>query len=84
MTPLWHSALRISVRIHNLLIYPPAAGELLMATQTTAEQGTPVGTVYANITLTNPYLKKSVSLRAMVDTGTTHMIVHPDGPLFRV
>jgi clan AA aspartic protease len=47
----------------------------MMVTETTAEQGTPVGTVYANITLTNPYLKKSVSVRAMVDTGTTHMIV---------
>ena len=34
-----------------------------------------MGTVYADITLTNPYLKKSVSVRTMVDTGTTHMIV---------
>ena len=47
----------------------------MMVTETTAEQGTPVGIVYANITLTNPYLKKSVSVRTMVDTGTTHMIV---------
>ena len=42
------------------------------------EQGTSVGIVYANITLTNPYLKKSVSVRAMVDTGSTHMIVTAD------
>jgi clan AA aspartic protease len=27
---------------------------------------------------TNPYLKKSVTVRAMVDTGTTHMIVTAD------
>jgi len=46
-----------------------------MAAGTTTVQGTPVGTVYADITLTNPYLKKSVSVRAMVDTGTTHMLV---------
>jgi clan AA aspartic protease len=39
------------------------------------EQGTAVGIVYANITLTNPYLKRSVSVRTMVETGTTHMIV---------
>jgi clan AA aspartic protease len=50
----------------------------MMITGTTAEQGTPVGIVYANITLTNPYLKKSVAVRAMVDTGTTHMIVTAD------
>jgi len=46
-----------------------------MAAGTTTVQGTPVGIVYADITLTNPYLKKSVSVRAMVDTGTTHMLV---------
>ena len=34
-----------------------------------------MGIVYANITLTNPLLKKSVNVRAMVDTGTTHMLV---------
>jgi len=50
-----------------------------MVTVTTLEQGTPpVGIVYASITLTNPYLKKSVSVRAMVDTGATHMIVTAD------
>src|SRR6266568_4071188 len=48
-----------------------------MITETMAEQGTPVGIVYADITLTNPYLKKSVAVRAMVDTGATHMIVTP-------
>ncbi len=34
-----------------------------------------MGTVHAVITLTNPYLKKSVTVQVMVDTGTTHMIV---------
>jgi clan AA aspartic protease len=46
-----------------------------MITGTTVEQGTPMGIIYADITLTNPYLKKSVAVRAMVDTGATHMIV---------
>jgi clan AA aspartic protease len=46
-----------------------------MTTGITAQQGTLVGIVYADITLTNPYIKKSVTVRAMVDTGTTHMIV---------
>jgi clan AA aspartic protease len=49
-----------------------------MITGTTAEQGAPVGIVYADITLTNPYLKKSVAVRVMVDTGATHMIVTAD------
>jgi clan AA aspartic protease len=47
----------------------------MMITGTTAEQGRPVGIVYADITLTNPYLKKSVAVRARVDTGATHMVV---------
>jgi clan AA aspartic protease len=50
----------------------------MMVTGKTAEQGTPMGIIYANITLTNPYLKKSVTVRAMVDTGTTHMVVTAD------
>ena len=50
----------------------------MMFTETMAEQGTPVGMVYADITLTNPCLKKSVAVRAMVDTGATHMIVTAD------
>ena len=37
-----------------------------------------MGIVYADITLTNPYLKKSVPVRAMVDTGATHMVVTAD------
>jgi len=37
-----------------------------------------MGIVYADIVLTNPYLRKSVTVRAMVDTGTTHMIVTAD------
>jgi clan AA aspartic protease len=57
------------------LIYPSAATTFMMVAETTAEQGKSVGTIYANITLTNPYLKKSVSIRVMVDMGTTHMIV---------
>ncbi len=47
----------------------------MMITGTTAEQGTSVGILYENITLTNPYLKRSVSVRGMVDTGATHMVV---------
>jgi clan AA aspartic protease len=47
----------------------------MLITGTTVKQGTPVGIAYADITLTNPYLKKSVVVRAMVDTGATHMIV---------
>lgn len=34
-----------------------------------------MGIVYADITLTNPLLTKSVRVRTMVDTGATHMIV---------
>jgi clan AA aspartic protease len=58
--------------------YPSAAGTFMMVAETTTEQATPVGTVYANITLSNPCLKRSVSVRAMVDIGATHMIVTPD------
>jgi clan AA aspartic protease len=47
----------------------------MIITGTTDEQGTPVVIVYADITLTNPYLRRSVAVRAMVDTGATHMIV---------
>ena len=49
-----------------------------MTTGTTPQQGKLVGVVYADITLTNPYLRKSVAVRVMVDTGTTHMIVTAD------
>ena len=49
-----------------------------MSPGTTPQQGTPVGIVYADIVLTNPYLGKSVTVRAIVDTGTTHMIVTAD------
>jgi clan AA aspartic protease len=49
-----------------------------MVKGTTVEQGTPMGIVYEDITLTNRYLNKSVTVRAMVDTGTTHMIVTAD------
>lgn len=37
-----------------------------------------MGIVYADITLTNPLLQKSVTVRTMVDTGSTHMIVTAD------
>jgi hypothetical protein len=70
--------LRVSVRIHYLLSYPSAAGTFMMVAETAAEQATPVGTVYANITLSNPHLERSVSVRAVVDTGATHMIVTAD------
>jgi clan AA aspartic protease len=50
----------------------------MMITGTTLGQGTSMGIVYANITLTNPLLGKSVNVRVMVDTGTTHMIVTAD------
>jgi clan AA aspartic protease len=49
-----------------------------MTTGITPQQGKLVGIVYADITLTNPYLRKSVAVRVMVDTGTTHMIVTAD------
>jgi clan AA aspartic protease len=50
----------------------------MMVTGATPEQRTSMGIVYANITLTNPQLGKSVDVRVMVDTGTTHMIVTAD------
>jgi len=34
-----------------------------------------MGIVHADITLTNLFTEKSVNVRTMVDTGTTHMIV---------
>jgi clan AA aspartic protease len=46
-----------------------------MIKPTTTEQGTPVGLVYADISLTHYYSRQSVNVRTMVDTGTTHMIV---------
>ncbi len=49
-----------------------------MVPGTENEQGTHVGIVHAEITLTHPYLKRSVGVRAMVDTGATHMIVTPE------
>jgi clan AA aspartic protease len=49
-----------------------------MTTGIIPQQGKLVGIVYADITLTNPYLRKSVAVRVMVDTGTTHMIVTAD------
>jgi clan AA aspartic protease len=56
-------------------MYPPPVRGFTMSTPIAPQQGTPVGIVYADIVLTNPYLGKSVTVRAMVDTGTTHMIV---------
>jgi clan AA aspartic protease len=46
-----------------------------MTSDTITGEGVPVGIVYANITLTNPFLERSVTVRTMVDTGTTHMVV---------
>jgi clan AA aspartic protease len=57
---------------------PLTARGFMMVARSTAEQGAPMGIVYADITLTNPLLKRSVSVRAMVNTGTTHMIVTAD------
>ncbi len=41
-----------------------------MVTTTTNEQGKPMGHVYVDITLTNLFSKKSVNVRALVDTGS--------------
>jgi clan AA aspartic protease len=46
-----------------------------MAATTYPERERPMGTVYADITLTNMFLNKSVKVRAMVDTGATHVFV---------
>jgi clan AA aspartic protease len=46
-----------------------------MAATTSHEQERHMGTVYADITLTNMFLNKSVHVRALVDTGTTHVFV---------
>ena len=37
-----------------------------------------MGTTYADLKLTNPFTNQSVSVRALVDTGATHMIVPPE------
>jgi clan AA aspartic protease len=46
-----------------------------MVMTTASEQGKPMGFVYADITLRNMISNKSVNVRAMVDTGTTHLLV---------
>jgi predicted aspartyl protease len=47
----------------------------MMIARVTTEQGTATGIVYADITLTNMLVGKSVAVRTRVDTGATHMIV---------
>ncbi len=37
--------------------------------------GLPMGEVYADLKLTNPFTKESASVRALVDTGASHLIV---------
>lgn len=46
-----------------------------MTATRTDEQGKSMGTVYADISLTNLFTRKSVNVRAMVDTGAIHMVV---------
>lgn len=46
-----------------------------MAPTVSVEQEGIMGTVHADITLTNMFLNKSVQVRAMVDTGMTHVFV---------
>jgi len=46
-----------------------------MTATTTDEQGKPMGTVYADITLTNMFSGKTVNVRTLVDTGAIHMVV---------
>ena len=46
-----------------------------MVTTTTDEQGKPMGHVHVDITLTNPFAKKTVNARALVDTGATLMVI---------
>ena len=47
----------------------------MISAVTTVEQGKPMGTVYADITLTNLFTGKAVNVRTMVDTGAIHMVV---------
>ena len=46
-----------------------------MVTTTTDEQGKPMGYVHVDITLTNPFAKKTVNVRGLVDTGATLMVI---------
>ena len=44
-----------------------------MVTTSTDEQGKPMGFVHVDITLTNLFAKKSINVRALVDTGAFMM-----------
>ena len=46
-----------------------------MAATSKVGQGKPMGTVYAEVTLTNMFSGKRVNVRTMVDTGAIHMVV---------
>jgi clan AA aspartic protease len=43
----------------------------------TSSQGTLMGLTYVDLTLTHPYEPRSVSLRALVDTGSNHTVINP-------
>jgi clan AA aspartic protease len=47
----------------------------MMTATSIDEQGKPMGTVYADVTLTNMFSGRSVNVRTMVDTGAIHMVV---------
>ena len=49
-----------------------------MTVQIPASQGTPVGETRVQIVLTNMFTKTRVEVRALVDTGTSGLIVTPE------
>jgi clan AA aspartic protease len=53
--------------------YPTAMPGAKMATTSTDEQGKPMGYVHVDITLRNLFAKKSINVRALVDTGAFMM-----------
>ena len=48
-----------------------------MTLPTTKPHGAHMGEIYADLTLTNVFQKKSVRIRALVDTGTKWMVITP-------
>jgi len=53
--------------------YPTAMPGAKMVMTSTDEQGKPMGFVHVDITLTNLFAKKSINVRALVDTGAFMM-----------
>jgi clan AA aspartic protease len=51
---------------------------LQSVTQARLQQGTQVGHIHADVRLTNYYADKSVTVRALIDTGTTEFFVTPE------